>query len=151
MLKINPESELKIAATDISSVYDRYAGMLLGFISQIIKNKEQAEEKMITIFSELGKAVYVNHSARAEDIRINSWNDLRVFALNFLPAQNSSTLPTASPVNGKLTELQQQVFNIAYYQKRSINEIAAQLNQTEDSIRKALREAFAVMKGNREN
>jgi len=148
MLKIHQESDLTETATHVRLIYNKYSGMLLGFISQIINDRAKAEAQMISIFCELAKASYKERSSP----NIGSWNELRTFALNYLPAHTIQLEIAADlPAQEQLSQLQHQVFNLAYYQKKSLCDIAKQLNQTEELIRKTLKEAFTVMKGKREN
>ena len=35
------------------SLYDRYAGMLLGYILEVVKNREKAEDCLAAVFKEL--------------------------------------------------------------------------------------------------
>ena len=150
MLKLSQEIELKAKATDIRLLYSKYSGMLLGYISQIIDDKSQAEAQMISIFCELAKA-NIKAVDQSSIENIYCWNDLRRFALNHLPEKSNYEHHSKNIPSLKLNEFQQKVFDIAYYQKKSLSAIATQLNQPEESIRKTLKEAFAVMKGKREN
>lgn len=148
MLKGKPESDLILKVPDIKLLYNKYSGMLLGFISQIIDDRSQAELQMINVFKELAKSGLDNNLSNQATV-ITSWNELRKFALIYLPVKNVTQQPTTKPIiKQHLTEQEQQVFNIAYYQKQSVSAIAMQLKQTEDSIRETLKKAFAVMKQN---
>ncbi|WP_371416343.1 sigma factor-like helix-turn-helix DNA-binding protein [Pedobacter sp. L105] len=51
----------------------------------------------------------------------------------------------------QLTDDQKKVFYDVYYRGRTIAVISAELNETEDLIRKTLKEAFTIMKKNGEN
>lgn len=148
MLKGQTEADMILKVPDIRLLYNKYSGMLLGFISQIIDDRSQAEQQMINIFKELAKNGLKNNLTTQSSV-VTSWNELRKFALTYLPVKTITQPSMAKPViKQHLTEQEQQVFNIAYYQKQSVSAIALQLKQTEDSIRETLKKAFAVMKQN---
>ncbi|WP_113653341.1 sigma-70 RNA polymerase sigma factor region 4 domain-containing protein [Pedobacter namyangjuensis] len=148
MLKGQTEADMILKVPDIRLLYNKYSGMLLGFISQIIDDRSQAEQQMINIFKELAKNGLKNNLTTQSSV-VTSWNELRKFALTYLPVKTITQPSMAKPViKQHLTEQEQQVFNIAYYQKQSVSAIAVQLKQTEDSIRETLKKAFAVMKQN---
>ena len=148
MLKGQTEADMILKVPDIRLLYNKYSGMLLGFISQIIDDRSQAEQQMINIFKELAKNGLKNNLTTQSSV-VTSWNELRKFALTYLPVKIITQPSMAKPViKQHLTEQEQQVFNIAYYQKQSVSAIALQLKQTEDSIRETLKKAFAVMKQN---
>ena len=148
MLKGQTEADMILKVPDIRLLYNKYSGMLLGFISQIIDDRSQAEQQMINIFKELAKNGLKNNLTTQSSV-VTSWNELRKFALTYLPVKTITQPSMAKPViKQHLTDQEQQVFNIAYYQKQSVSAIAVQLKQTEDSIRETLKKAFAVMKQN---
>jgi len=148
MLKGQTEADMILKVPDIRLLYNKYSGMLLGFISQIIDDRSQAEQQMINIFKELAKNGLKNNLTTQSSV-VTSWNELRKFALTYLPVKTITQPSMAKPVTKQhLTDQEQQVFNIAYYQKQSVSAIALQLKQTEDSIRETLKKAFAVMKQN---
>ena len=149
MLKIQQEANLTSRSSDIKFIYNKYSGMLLGYITEIVKDHKQAEEYLIKVFLEVAKAQY-NGDLQG----FTSWNQLRRFALNILPVSKSlaNDEQTAGlTLLNKLSDSQQQIFQAVYYQGISTAAIAAHLNQPEDFIRKTLKEAFNIMRANREN
>ncbi|MDO7742605.1 MAG: hypothetical protein MUP99_02495, partial [Pedobacter sp.] len=52
---------------------------------------------------------------------------------------------------GQLTKEQKHIFSEVYYYGKTIAAISIDLDKTEDSIRKTLKEAFAIMRKSGEN
>jgi len=153
-----PEIHQKALSTNGSSeiqlLYARYSAMLLGYIIEIIKDRKLAEDYLVKIFCELSKT----RAYACDSPEVFSWKQLRIFAMGILPSSDNSSDVAAPKADGDkprksvlLDADQQFVFNNVYYYGKSITEIAAKLKLTEDTVQKILKEAFAAMKGNREN
>jgi len=52
-LKKDTQILLKQTSYSISELYDKYAGMLLGYIYDIVKDNQLAEQHLVTIYSGL--------------------------------------------------------------------------------------------------
>ncbi|HKG08851.1 MAG TPA: hypothetical protein VKB19_20440 [Pedobacter sp.] len=150
MTEINQNLLLTSENSDIQSIYAKYSAKLLGYIIEVIKDQKLSEEYLVKIFCELAKARTQNIS-----LRFYTWNQVRVFAMHILSSNDKANGPDPgiNPVD-KLIRMnadQQFVFKSVYYYGKSLTVIATKLNQTEDTVRKTLKEAFAAMKENREN
>ncbi|NQX40016.1 Sigma-70, region 4 [Pedobacter steynii] len=157
MLETTPHSLTEHQPESIRSLYDRHAGMLLGYIFEVVKDRKLAEEYLIKVFCDL--------SIRYNDVNrtgISGWPQLQKFArekLLSLPdspryvSLNAGVKISDSPNSylRQLTEEQRQVFCDVYYNGRTIADISITLNKTEDLTRKTLKEAFAIMRKGSEN
>lgn len=158
MLEINQQAFIT-KPEGIRGLYDRHAGMLLGYIYGVVKDRKLAEEYLIKVFSDLSQEFNkINWEKN------NSWCQLQKFTRERL-ATFPATLKyfenpevgklkktdTASVYLNRLTDEQRVVFSEVYYYGRSIAELSNGLNKTEDSIRKTLKEAFVIMRKGGEN
>lgn len=158
MLKMNKNLLSENEQLSIRSLYDKHGGMLLGYIFEVVQDRKLAEECLVKLFGEL--ALQFN---KIDWKTSNSWCQLQKFAKTRLISiiaskriRTNHTACTLQSLSGKsylseLTEIQQQVFCDVYYDGKSVNIIAIELNQTEESIRKTLKEAFAIMRKGGEN
>lgn len=159
MLKINRQVVIEKKPETIRSLYDRHAGMLLGYIYEVVKDRRLAEELLVQLFCELSEQF-----DNINWVGTNSWCQLQRFAKEKLSAFHESVKDCEEPpasglmMNGQhnshlsqLTEEQKQIFCAIYYHGKSIAEISKELKITEDLTRKALKEAFAIMRKGGEN
>ena len=159
MLKINRQVVIEDNAETIRSLYNRHAGMLLGYIYEVVKDRKLSEELLVQVFCELSEQFdQINWDGT------NSWCQLQRFAKERLSAFHESIKDCDEPpatslmMEGQrnrhlkqLTEEQRQIFCGMYYHGKSIAEISEELKITEDLTRKALKEAFAIMRKGGEN
>ena len=135
----------------VINLYDRYAAMLLGYIFEIVKDRELAEQYMVRVFKSV--ADEFNEIYYAD----NTWCKLQLLAKNLLAdffnkvnddcALGNMRLSSAQhTLTAGMTNEQRTVFCAIYYHGKSSAELASQLNQPELSIRKTLREAFAIVR-----
>lgn len=133
-------------------LYDRHAGMLLGYIFEVVKDRKLAEEYLVKIFSAL--------SLQSEE-DINSWCQLLKFAKTKLQqlhvghsyeeAHDRPGMTVVRPANtylDRLNEMQRRVFCEVYHHGKTISALSIALNTTEDLTRKTLKEAFLIMRSN---
>ncbi len=124
--------------------------MLYGYLLSVLKDEDKAGQFLISSFDDLAKAIdetgecgpytwcslYRNSKSKLVHL-INDGDeadhDLLVFALGRKMYEDMS-------------DLQRQVFYETYYNCRTVSELAAKLNQTEDVIRKTLKEAFLILR-----
>ena len=135
----------------VQEVYNQYGSMLYGYLLKVLKNKQQAEQCLVSIFDDistrlnetgecgpytwcglyrLAKAKLINHineDSSAED------NDLMVYALG-------------NRMYEDMTDEQKQVFQETYYRGKMITQLSQQLNKPEPTIRKTLMEAFNILR-----
>lgn len=156
MLKIERRPSLAQKPVNPRDLYDRYGAMLLGYIVEIVKDGTVAEQFLIKIFCDLSKEF--NDIDWSEG---GMWIQLQRFAKGKLGAFIDTSTSSASSggiekyiCNKHLERLdheQRVIFCEIYYNRKKVAELAIELNKTKDSIRKILKEAFAIMRNNIEN
>ena|ERR1700761_4394968 len=134
----------------IRRMYDRYGGMLLGYLAEILKDRALAEEYLVTIFSEIAN----QHPNTIEGI---TWCQLHQLAKTKLALlNNNSNFNTNKPgalissLSNKfldtMTDEQKHIFCNVYYYGKPITVLSQQLNKPETAIKKTLTEAFAIIR-----
>lgn len=136
----------------IHSLYDAYAGMLLGYIFEVVKDQQLAEDYLVKTFSRIAK-----HFNETNWTDSNVWSQLLRFAKNELgafhraTAQNTvseghaqATLPNA--YLDLMTDEQKLVFCNIYYSKKTTSQLARELQKPEVEVKQLLKEAFAVIR-----
>jgi len=154
MLEINQQALIGNKPESVHSLYDKHAGMLLGYIFGIVKDRQIAEECLVQIFCELSKQF---NQINWEDTSI--WCQLQRFAKEKLAGCMEAVgeceifsspelvkQVAESKYLERLTDEQKIVFCDVYYRGKSISAISIELNRTEDLIRKSLKEAFAIIR-----
>ena len=152
MLKNDHQHFIETTAS-VRNLYERYAGMLLGYILEVVKDRKLAEEYMVKFFSEISLT-----------FDPDDWNGHNHWCKLQKLARYKIALYTEKPKNvelymyndtihsakddffAQLTDKQRQVFYAIYYCRKPVAEISTDLNITEDLTRKTLKEAFAIMK-----
>lgn len=159
MLSSETRTLVENKQANIRILYEKHAGMLLGYISEIIKDRKLAEEYLVNIFYEISQGI--NDMSWDGS---HSWCQLQRFAQKKLAHLTHSRKEELSPsalnhtdhhsLNkhfNHLNEDQKQIFYAVYYYGKPIEAISKELNKPEDSIRKTLKEAFAIMRKSCEN
>ncbi|WP_316821090.1 hypothetical protein [Pedobacter gandavensis] len=140
----------------IKRLYDRYAGMLLGYIFEVVKDRKLAEDYLVKIFSALSLQ-YENSGEEG----FNNWCQLLKFAKTKLQQfyavngdeqiyhrKGLDLVAAVNPRLDRLNESQRRVFCEIYHHGKTISALSIALNTTEDLTRKTLKEAFLIMKSN---
>jgi len=150
---VKPENAiLQTKSLSMHNLYDAYAGMLLGYIFEIVKDKALAEEYLVKTFSAI-------HSSfdKINWGETSNWCQLQSFAKKELAAFNRSaglTKPAGTLPNRYLdlmSEEQKLVFCNIYYCKKTTIELAKELNKPEALVKKLLKEAFAIIRDRHED
>lgn len=132
----------------IFALYQRYGGLLLGYITEVVKDKTLAEQCLVEVFKEVfGKLEEYTYAD-------NTWITLQQLAKKVLLKFNTVTqqgnyINEASATNSyvKLMNHEQRlVFYGLHYQQKNIATLANELNKTEDTIRQLLREALIIIR-----
>jgi len=133
---------------DIRQLYDRYAGMLLGFIRGTVQDHQRSEEFLIKIIT----AFALENQGQAI-----SWLKIRQFAryklIEFSPV-NDGQLNISDSGNEYLNLLEQDertVFQAVYYQGKSITQLAGLLNRNENMLRTQLKSSIDKIRKARGN
>lgn len=147
----------KEASGDIRQFYDKYAGMLLGFIQGTIQDSKNSEAHLIKIITSFVLETKLNSNSN-----MSTWMHLRQHAKEVLAQQNLSERPTSMTSldqnNNRsedhinvLTAQESIIFKAVYYHGRSIACIAASLGEEENSIRTQLKSSIDKMRRSRGN
>jgi len=151
------EQSLKITQQQgVLNLYDKYAAMLLGYIFEIVKDNELAEQYMVSIFKSISEQY---HDILKAD---NTWCRLQQLAkvklTDFVKTVKDCDVPASTIIINAQNKLinqmnmeQQNVFCAVYYHGKSINKLAVELNKSELEIRKTLKEAFLIIRKDREH
>jgi galactose-1-phosphate uridylyltransferase len=151
-----PMAQSKSAA--VRNLYNSYAATLLGYIFEVVQNKPVAEQYLVAVFNdvpneieELSKAG-VNVLCR---LQIMARQKLAKFFETIDNDTDRKAWQNMPWVNNKhvapMTPLQQKVFCSVYYQCETTSHIAAELNKTEEEVRKTLKECFTIIRNGRNN
>ena len=159
MLKTNRQVSVESNAENLRNLYDRHAGMLLGYIIEVVKDRKLAEEWLVKLFCDLSLHI---HEINWENT--SSWCQLQRFAKSRLAHFNTANKQLEVNSAGglvmhsghnkyleRLTDEQKIVFCNVYYHGKSTADISIELNKPEVVIRKTLKEAFAIMRKGAEN
>jgi len=136
------------------SLYESYGGMLLGYISAIVKDNDVAESYLVKIFTDISNqfdTINWSESSTWQLLRNFAKHELAVFT-NAVRACEYDTrvdddLNTAgNKYLDRMTAEQKNIFCSVYYHRYTTAQIAAELNKTEAYINGLLKQAFAVIK-----
>ncbi|MEO6150710.1 MAG: hypothetical protein ABIN95_06640 [Mucilaginibacter sp.] len=136
-------TQLKTQA--VQALYNKYAGLLLGYIVGVVNDEKQAEQYLVDTFKEV--ALRLEEFSKQES---NEYCKLQLVARKQLSGYFETTKDCA-PLNKHTTQmtlLQQQVFCGVHYHGKKTALLAAELNMTEDTVRKTLKEAFSIIRKN---
>ncbi len=138
-------------------LYDDYAGMLLGYINSVVKDKQVAEEYLVKIFQDLSSDFdNINWGAGSNWLQLRSFaqKELTVFT-DAIKACEYKTIPQTAPNPANkylkgMTDEQQQVFCSIYYHRYTTARLAHELNKPEAEISRLLKEAFTLIRQSHE-
>jgi hypothetical protein len=141
---------LKQPCYTLHDLYNRYAGILLGYLSETVKDHKLAEQHLISIFNSISQDLNDLNGTET-----NTWCLLQRLAKKHLTGfsvasgkTNGETViePGRNKFLDQMTNEQQVVFYCIYYNHKTITQLAEELNKPEELIRKTLREAFAIIR-----
>jgi DNA-directed RNA polymerase specialized sigma24 family protein len=123
--------------------------MLLGYFSEIVGDRQLAEQHLVNIFNSIPQHLNEINSGGA-----NTWCYLQRLAKKQLSGSfvadgdglGNSAQQRKNKFIDRMTSEQQLVFCSIYYNGITIQQLAKELDKTEESIRTALRGAFAIIK-----
>lgn len=142
----------KEAPKDIRQFYDKYAGMLLGFIQAATQDPEKSEAHLIKILTS-----FILEKKSNPQTNLSTWMLLRqhaqkILAQHPLAGAESIKMPNHATINSDpLNSREKEIFNAVYYQGRSVSYLAATFGEEENSIRIQLKSAIDKMRRLREN
>ncbi|TFF33445.1 sigma factor-like helix-turn-helix DNA-binding protein [Mucilaginibacter psychrotolerans] len=155
---INNGSALPGGVQTRQDLYNSYGGMLLGYLFEATKSKPIAEQYLVDIFNGLQ---FTDIQAMTKP-GINTFCQLQAIARKKLASLSDAVDECAGPAaeskalaeqSNKFTDLmepeQRRVFCGIHYHGKSTGTLAAELNKTEEAIRRILKESFNVIRNQR--
>jgi hypothetical protein len=151
-LKTEKQISIKQQPYNLRELYDRYSGMLLGYVFEIVKDNKLAEHHLINIYS------YIPNHINELTGDGTTWCHLQRLAKRYLELDasaqyngqlNGNDLSINNSHNRYLalmTYEQKQAFYNVYYYGKTTAQLAKELNKSEDFIRLALKQAFIIIK-----
>jgi hypothetical protein len=153
-LKKDTQITVKPTQYGLGELYDKYGGMLLGYIYDIVNDNKLAEQYLISIYGSLSNN-YNDLLNNGENV----WCSLQRLAKNYISRNHQPAVadPLIKGINLSdrnnrnkflklMTHEQKEVFCGIYHYGKSICQLAKELNTSEDFIRKTLKETFAIIK-----
>jgi hypothetical protein len=154
----NNATPLSAVVQTKQGLYNSYANMLLGYLFEAVKDMVVAEQYLVDIFNKLQFA----------DIQaitkpgVNTFCQLQMMARKKCAEFSATVTGCADPnatqtgvqiPNNKFIKMmgpeQQQVFCGIHYHGKTIGTLATELNQTEEAIRRILKESFTIIRSQR--
>lgn len=128
--------------------------MLLGYIFEVVKNRGIAEQYLIAVFNDVPNQIEEFYKPG-----VNAFCRLQSMArkklAGYVETTNDNSAPDAVQNNvfivknkfiQQMTPDQQLVFCGAHWHGKPISKIAAELQKTEDEIRRLLKECFTIIR-----
>lgn len=150
---MNRQIALTNAASATRALYDEYGGLLLGYITEVVKDETIAGQYLISVFNELPQ-----HLPDILKPGVNKYLQLVALARKVL-AVFFETIPACKPGDenfhtpvkpnrflDRMSQQQRLIFCSVHFNGKSISTLAAELNQTELEIKKTLQQAFAAIR-----
>lgn len=132
----------------VRDIYDQYAGMLLGYIYEVVKDKQTAEEYLISVFNELP-----GHLHNIVQPGFNTYHRLQLITRKVL-ADFFETIPACNPEEknylpakpnkflNRMSGEEQMIFCSIHYSGKSISTLATELQKPEEEIKRILQQAL---------
>jgi len=152
-----PTVPVRTRLTVTRDLYNHYGGMLLGYLTDIVKDHQLAENYLVDIFRELpeyvedylssDRSIWVQLQALTKSKLssfFNSQQDCRFVADDI----HQKWSRVGSQLAG-LSPLQRTVFCGMYYHQKSLSIIAHETGQSEDVVKRILREVFTMIRNGR--
>lgn len=131
-------------------IYDQYAGLLYGYIYEVVKDRNTAEQYLLSVFNELPQHLHyvvqpgVNTYYRLQQLARKALNNFFETVADSPAAVNIPARP--NKFLSRMSAEQQLVFCNIHYNGKSVSKMAAELDKGEDEIRKILQQAFAAIR-----
>ena len=136
------------------TLYDEYADILFGYIYEVVKDKEMAEQYLISVFNELRW-----HLHEIQRPGLNTYHQLQLMTREIL-SDYFETIPVCKITDPEktylpskpnkflsgMTEEQRLIFCSIHYHGKSISMLAAEMNKPEEAVKKILQQAFAAIR-----
>jgi hypothetical protein len=156
MLKTDRQVLVESKPESMRSLYDKYAGTLLGFIFEIVNDSKLAEESLVRVFNELAEEFGAENAEGPQN-----WSQLQRFAkgrlINLAAALDKGgderlvLRRSDDRYLAGLSAQQKYIFLDIYYHGKTVAMLATELEKTEEFIRKTLKEAFVILRKSGQN
>jgi DNA-directed RNA polymerase specialized sigma24 family protein len=152
---LGQQGVLQNSSLALRTIYDEYAGMLYGYILEVVKDTQLAEQYLISVFNALSQHLpaftqpegNTYHHLQQITRRILAGYFETIPACGFV-AEDKSHLPTRpNKFLDRMTREQQVVFCNTHYGGKTIGVLAAEMSKPESEIKKILQQAFAAIRG----
>jgi len=133
----------------VRALYDRYAGMLLGYITEVIKDSHEAEQLLIRVFSDLHQQLDdMDRSALGAFcyLQLHARKKIAVYLQN---TGNQAPAIRSNKYLNLLSEEQLKVFCGLHYDGKNSSILAFEMGKTPEAIRLILKEAFGIIRKGR--
>ncbi|MDN3549450.1 hypothetical protein [Mucilaginibacter aquaedulcis] len=132
----------------VHKLYHKYAGMLLGYIFDVVKNETIAEQYLIAVFRD---AIHELNEFANEDL--STFCYLHAITRKKLAEyfrdttyHNRESYNSNNKYLRQMSFEQQFVFCGIHWQGKTTSSLAAELNKPEESIRKILKDCFTIIR-----
>ncbi len=152
-MKTEKQISINLHQHNIHELYDKYSGMLFGYIYEIVRDNKIAEQHLINIYNYIP-----DHINEFDGEVANTWCQLLRLTKKYLEFSKGALYNNqlyGADLNeyddrnrflGLLTIEQKQVFCNIYYYGKTTAELSEELNRSEELIRIALKEALIIIK-----
>ncbi|MBL4675219.1 MAG: sigma-70 family RNA polymerase sigma factor [Mucilaginibacter sp.] len=146
------EASLPSVKQAAQELYTNYGAMLLGYITEVVKDRPAAEGYLADVFSGLSTGDIYHIAGTADG---STYVRLQQYTRKKLVSFISTTDDCANvEIKGnRLIDLmnpeQQLVFCGLHYHGKTIGKLAGELNKTDEEIRQILKQSFNIIRSNR--
>ncbi|RCH56602.1 hypothetical protein DJ568_01715 [Mucilaginibacter hurinus] len=150
------QTPAQLKTNAVQGLYNKYAGLLLGYIDSVVNDGEQAEKYLIETFNEVAMRFEEFSKLQGSEyckLQLIARKKLWTF---FNSLQQCDVAETIKKIAGsafdkhisQMSDMQQKVFCGVHYHGKNTATLAAELNTTEPEIRKVLKQAFSIIRNN---
>lgn len=150
------EASLPSIKQAANELYANYGAMLLGFITEVVKDRSVAEGYLADIFSGLGNGeiqYILGTTDGSTYCRLQQYTRKKL--VSFVnTVDDCADSPDNVVIKGnRLIDLmsneQQIIFCAVHYHGKTIEQVARQLRKTEDEVKQTLKQSFNIIRSNR--
>jgi DNA-directed RNA polymerase specialized sigma24 family protein len=140
--------------SSVNNLYNNYAGMLLGYLFEVVKSRPVAEQYLMLVFNDVPNEIEEFYKPG-----VNAFCHLQSMARKKLADffENTEDQNTRDAVQNnvfivknkfikEMTPDQQLVFCGAHWHGKTISKIAAEMKKPEDAVRILLKECFTIIR-----
>ncbi|MFD0793287.1 hypothetical protein ACFQZX_06630 [Mucilaginibacter litoreus] len=148
----DPASAIKSAKHQL---FAGYGAMLLGYITEVVKDRLTAERYLVDIFSGLKPEDLNIILAEGNNTYCSLLQHVRKKLASFINTVNDCSLNPQDPLiaGNRFIDLmnkeEQFVFCSVHYYGKTIAGIAAELNKPEADVKQILKQSFTIIRNNR--